>query len=285
MEVGPMSEEIMVCPACDSPMIQVNVQTNIQGTGAATAYRCRNCPATFDEPATRERRAIGGRSGLAGTLADEDTELALDGGHRLDDPAGPDPGDPAQWCRECGRERAGMCACCGSPLCPEHLELGAGTCSAHVTIDTRVGPVPACIRTLAGEREICVDAPTFNHARPQRARLPPDEIERAVRERLPDALIERAAAATTDARARLDDSIDPAVIETLLAADDALRFALAADQADRRDGWLDRAVVGLANCLAGLDDAQAALAMDLTTATATLEQLGIAADTGGETDE
>jgi hypothetical protein len=172
-----------------------------------------------------------------------------------------------------------MCACCGSPLCPEHLELGAGTCSAHVTVATRVGPVPACIRTLANRRVVVPDAPTFNNARPQRARLPPDEIERAVRARLPDALITQAQTHVQTTLDKLDQATAPTVIETLLAANDALRFGLTAPNPARRAGWLQTAAQALTQAIAALD--AASLQPPLTTAAARLEQLGAAADAPG----
>ncbi|SEP18184.1 hypothetical protein SAMN05216388_104112 [Halorientalis persicus] len=258
------ADAITVWPECDAAEIHSNVGTPFAPDPADTEYTCGNCGATFDEPLKREKQHPGGRRGLAGHLADEDTTLRSDGGHRLDDPLGPDPGDPAQWCRDCGRERAGMCACCGSPLCAAHLD--DDYCSAHVTIDTRVGSVPACIRTLANRRVVVPDAPTFNNARPQRARLP-------------DALITRAREHVQAALDELDQATAPTVIETLLAATDALRFGLTAPNPARRAGWLQTAAQALTQALAALDDAS--LQPPLTTAAARLEQLGAAADAPG----
>jgi hypothetical protein len=165
------------------------------------------------------------------------------------------------------------------PLCGKHLELGAGFCSDRVTVATRVGSVPACIRTLANRRVVVPDAPAFNYERPQRARLPPSELERAVRARLPDALIKQAQTHVQTTLDKLDQATAPTVIETLLAADDALCFGLTAPNPARRAGWLQTAAQALTQAIAALD--AASLQPPLTTAAARLEQLGAAADAPG----
>lgn len=91
---------------------------------------------------------------------DNEKEIRTDGGvehhpdgfhsgdhHVLTDPPRDEPVlDPAQWCFECGDKRVAHCGVCGMPLCHRHHETQAGYCSDRVTIETRIGPVPACVR-------------------------------------------------------------------------------------------------------------------------------------------
>jgi hypothetical protein len=267
------------CRRCGKP-----VATRTEGDGEnehCARVRCSACGAT-NYLTSREDlgplRADGGRpEGVS-----EHPDGFHSGTHYLDDPA-PEPAtDPSNWCYECGDEAHAHRCICGMPLCHRHHETQAGFCSDHTHVRTRVGDVPACIRPdHDGGLEVLVDAPMVNYARPARQRLPPSEIEQAVRSRLPDALLVRAQEHVQDALA-LDDHewTDRDDAQKVIHADDTLAWALAADDPDRRDGWLRTAYRCIDDVRESLSTDEWGLAMDLRLAAGLLEQLG--ADRGGE---
>jgi transposase-like protein len=77
-------DTVRVCPECDTPDIRVRpggYNSSTHRVGAAR-WRCKDCGATFDEPAERpSNHAHAGLSGLARDLADADPDdLRADGG-------------------------------------------------------------------------------------------------------------------------------------------------------------------------------------------------------------
>lgn len=66
-----MSDKITVCPECESSHINLVSTRNIRNPKNDWGkYHCGDCDHRFDEPATREPRHVGTRTGLAGRLAD-----------------------------------------------------------------------------------------------------------------------------------------------------------------------------------------------------------------------
>lgn len=195
--------------------------------------------------------------------------------HVLTDPPRnePDVLDPSQWCYECGNKRSGHCGVCGMPLCHRHHETGGGYCSDRTIVDTRIGPVPACVRpAVEGGLEVSVDAPAVNYQRPERQRLPPSEIEQAVRDRLPGQLVERAFFEVKDAILAADnDDIPKDVVWHAVVAEDRLREATARHKEELLAHAHDRLERALEACE---DDQAFGVGMDLSTAKGLLEQLG-----------
>lgn len=98
-------------------------------------------------------------------------------------------------CIECGDEALDRCQCCGAPLCGRHHETGGGFCQDFTSVETDLGRIPACIRRVGDDLEVDTN-PRLLHGEddlPDPDNVTRDELEDVVRERLPEAIFERAA--------------------------------------------------------------------------------------------
>lgn len=82
-----MTDEIEVCPECDSSSLYNNNPDAYRGSGEAKRYGCYDCKATFDVPPKRDRKPGGGRRhGLASRLAGADPDDVTAEKARRDEP-------------------------------------------------------------------------------------------------------------------------------------------------------------------------------------------------------
>lgn len=72
--------ELTCCPECDDSAIRVVGAGSVQRTESTRRYRCHECGARFDEPATRQPEVPNGdtRWGLSKRLADADPDASLE---------------------------------------------------------------------------------------------------------------------------------------------------------------------------------------------------------------
>lgn len=72
-------DKVAACPDedCNSATVRRRNPNSSMSHADTKKYYCGDCGNSFDEPEYRERKAQTGPSGLAGKLADDDTELAL----------------------------------------------------------------------------------------------------------------------------------------------------------------------------------------------------------------
>lgn len=193
----------------------------------------------------------------------------------------PDPGDPGAWCTECGDRAISRCIC-GAGLCGRHAETQAGYCSNHTQIQTRYGSVGACVLRIDDEWSIVVNLREFRRGRDDRKEIDVEDVEGAVRDRLPAALIDKAAEAASDALDAAREDTDVDTLSDVAAIDDALAFAQVAD-GDRRRGWV-RQAYQMVEQLADDETVPAGVRVDLSIVEGYLQQLGAHRDDGGEVD-